>query len=194
MQQPVLWGTLCLIKKERVLGARLNQVLHVSGFTQAYPLLLCCSGHPESSQVVLPGPSSQKAVDTMALRSGCTHALGTGACTSILDFWVAVGSPYFHPMTVQPLYHHYWSSACSPCSSSTASRGCGPRPGRACFHLQLASISSLSKAAAPFLSSSALCCLCRLLSQVLPAHLPGSELVSILLLIATSEPLHCVPK
>lgn len=56
-----------------------------------------------------------------------------------------------------------WSSAHSPCSGLTASRGCGPRPGRACFHLS--SISSLSKAAAPFLSSSALCCSCRLLSQ-----------------------------
>lgn len=56
------------------------------------------------------------------------------------------------------------------------SRGWGPRPGRACFHLHLGSVSSLSKAAAPFLSSSSLCCLCRLLSQVHSSQLTYQSL------------------
>lgn len=67
-----------------------------------------------------------------------------------------------------------WSRAHSPCSKSTAFRGCGPRPGRACFHLS--SVPSLSKAAAPSLSSSALCCSCRLLSQIRGSQLTYQSL------------------
>lgn len=58
-----------------------------------------------------------------------------------------------------------------PAPKSTASRGCEPRPVRACFHLYLSSVFSLSKAAAPSVSSSALCCSRRLLSQVRSSQL-----------------------